>query len=105
MLKSSININDDNNKNIINFTNKPLLDFLMQINIQKYYLHFNNNGLEYIAIIIEDAKKGVFLTDELLKTIGINKPGDRAKILIRIKEKANLFEFDVPKMYIIFQII
>ena len=97
LLKNSININDDNNKNIINFTNKPLLDFLMQINMQKYYLHFNNNGLEYIAIIIEDAKKGVFLTDELLKTIGINKPGDRAKILIRIKEKANLFEFDVPK--------
>ena len=101
ILKNSINIssmsNEDNSKSIINQKNKPLLEFLMQINMQKYYLHFNNNGLEYISFIIEDAKKGIFLTDEQLKTIGINKPGDRAKILIRIQEKANLFEFNVPK--------
>ena len=29
--------------------------------------------------------------------IGINKPGERAKILIRIQEKANLFDYSVPK--------
>ena len=84
-------------KNEINFTNKPLLEFLNQINMQKYYLHLKNNGLEYINIIIEDTKKGVYITDNQLKMIGINKPGDRAKILIRIQEKANLFEYTVPK--------
>ena len=27
----------------------------------------------------------------------LNKPGDRAKILIRIQEKSNLFDFTIPK--------
>ena len=95
ILNSNNSINDNNNG--INITNKPLLEFLNQINMQKYYLHLKNNGLEYINIIIEDAKKGVYINDNQLKIIGINKPGDRAKILIRIQEKANLFEFTVPK--------
>ena len=95
ILNSNNIINDNNNE--INFTNKPLLEFLNQINMQKYYLHLKNNGLEYINIIIEDTKKGIYITDNQLKMIGINKPGDRAKILIRIQEKANLFEYTVPK--------
>ena len=95
ILNNNSNINDNNKE--INFTNKPLLEFLNQINMQKYYLHLKNNGLEYINIIIEDTKKGVYITDNQLKMIGINKPGDRAKILIRIQEKANLFEYTVPK--------
>ena len=94
-LNNNSKINDNNNE--INFTNRPLLEFLNQINMQKYYLHLKNNGLEYINIIIEDTKKGVYITDNQLKMIGINKPGDRAKILIRIQEKANLFEYTVPK--------
>ena len=48
-------------------------------------------------ILIEEAKKGALIKDQELKEIGINIPGDRAKILIRIKEKANLFGFSVPK--------
>ena len=95
ILNSNNTINDNNNE--INITNRPLLEFLNQINMQKYYLHLKNNGLEYINIIIEDTKKGVYITDNQLKIIGINKPGDRAKILIRIQEKANLFEYTVPK--------
>ena len=35
--------------------------------------------------------------DKQLKLIGINIPGDRAKILIRFEEKANMFEFSIPK--------
>ena len=93
--KSNNSVNDNNNE--INIINRPLLEFLNQINMQKYYLHLKNNGLEYINIIIEDTKKGVYITDNQLKIIGINKPGDRAKILIRIQEKANLFEYAVPK--------
>ena len=100
--------NDDINKNnqnniqkkvekIINCDNKPLYDFLMQINMQKYYDNLNNNGFEYINMIIDDTKLGNYLTDKQLKSIGINIPGDRAKILIRFEEKANMFEFNIPK--------
>ena len=81
----------------INCSNKPLYEFLMQINMQKYYDNLNNNGFEYINMIIDDTKAGNYLTDNQLKMIGINIPGDRAKILIRFEEKANMFEFTIPK--------
>ena len=82
---------------IINCNNKPLLDFLMQIHMEKYYDNLNNNGFEYINMIIDDTKVGNYLTDKQLKLIGINIPGDRAKILIRFEEKADMFEFNIPK--------
>ena len=100
-------INNSNNSNnnitiiqniMINCSNKPLLYFLMQINLQKYYYNFNNNGFDNINIIIENGKKGKYLTDNQLKKIGIIKAGDRAKILIRIQEKANSFEYNIPKI-------
>ena len=65
--------------------------------MQKYYDNLNNNGFEDINIIIEDTKLGNYLTDTQLKMIGIINPGDRAKILIRLEEKSNLFEFTIPK--------
>lgn len=99
-----INSSHNNNNNItilenimINCSNKPLLDFLIQINMHKYYNHLNNNGFKDINTIIENAKNGIYITDARLKNIGINKTGDRAKILIRIKEKANSFEYTIPK--------
>ena len=82
---------------MIECSNKSLYDFLLQIKMQKYYDNLNNNGFEYINLIIEDTKMGNYLTDKQLKMIGINIPGDRAKILIRFEEKANMFEFSVPK--------
>ncbi len=93
------NKNYNNNKveKIIRCTNKPLYEFLLQINMQKYYDNLNNNGFEYVDMILEDTKIGNYLTDNQLKMIGINIPGDRAKILIRFEEKANMFEFNIPK--------
>ena len=41
-------------------------------------------------------KKG-YIKDSELKEAGILIPGDRAKLLIRIQEKAGNFKFDVPK--------
>ena len=55
------------------------------------------NGFDDINILIEEAKKGALIKDQELKEAGINIPGDRAKILIRIKEKANIFGFSLPK--------
>ena len=96
------NINTSINKNkkkekINKSSNKSLYEFLSQINMQKYYDNLNNNGFEYVNIIIEDTILGNNLTDTQLKMININIPGDRAKILIRFEEKANLFDFNVPK--------
>ena len=85
------------NKNNNNKKNKLLLDFLLQINLPKYYDILDNNGFSNILEIIEETKKGHYIKDIQLKKIGIEKPGDRIKILIRLEEKANLFEFSIPK--------
>ena len=108
--KDFIEINNDFNLSTINSKNncekkekeikcdnKPLYEFLSQINMQKYYDNLNNNGFEYINMILDDIKLGNYLTDEQLKSIGISIPGDRAKILIRLEEKSNLFDFNVSR--------
>ena len=108
--KDFIEINNDFNLSTINSQNncekkekeikcdnKPLYEFLSRINMQKYYDNLNNNGFEYINMILDDIKLGNYLTDEQLKSIGISIPGDRAKILIRLEEKSNLFDFNVSK--------
>ena len=77
--------------------NVPLLEFLSQINLKKYFHNMDSNGFDDINILIEEAKKGALIKDQELKEVGIEIPGDRAKILIRIKEKANIFGFILPK--------
>jgi len=77
--------------------NNSLIEFLSQINLIKYYNNMILNGFDDINILTEEAKKGALIHDQELKEIGISLPGDRAKILIRIKEKANNFGFTVPK--------
>ena len=77
--------------------NNPLIEFLSQINLLKYLDNLDNNGFDDINLLIEEAKNGDIIKDKELKEAGINIPGDSAKILIRIKEKANLLGFTVPK--------
>ena len=77
--------------------NIPLIEFLSQINLLKYLNNLDSNGFDDINLLLEEAKKGDIVKDQELKEAGINIPGDRAKILIRIKEKANIFGFNVPK--------
>ena len=77
--------------------NNPLIEFLSQINLLKYLDNLVNNGFDDINLLIEKAKKGDIIKDQELKEAGVNTPGDRAKILIRIKEKANLSGFTIPK--------
>ena len=61
----------------------------------------SSNGFEYINMIIDDYKMGNYLTDKQLKMIGINIPGDRAKILIRFEEKANFYYHSVYLIHLI----
>ena len=77
--------------------NNPLVEFLSQINLIKYFDNMDSNGFDDINILIDEAKKGALVKDQELKEAGILIPGDRAKILIRLKEKANIFGFAVPK--------
>jgi len=77
--------------------NNSLKEFLLQINMQKYINNFIESGFDDMKFIIEQAQKGIYIKDSELKEAGILIPGDRAKLLIRIQEKAGNFKFDVPK--------
>ena len=90
-------MNQNQPKVNIHKENKLLKEFLSQINLIKYFNNMDSNGFDDVNILIEEAKKGALIKDQELKEIGIPLPGDRAKILIRIKEKANIFGFSVPK--------
>ena len=80
-----------------NKSNLLLKNFLSQINMQKYYSILKENGFDNINLLIEQMRTNMPISDSELKKAGINIPGDRAKILIRLEEKGNLFPFSVPK--------
>ena len=88
----------NNNNSNLNLSNDSLYIFLSEINLEKkYYTLMNSNGFEEIQLLIEQEKTYTSVTDDQLKEIGILLPGDRAKILIHLEEKAELFSFPVPK--------
>ena len=103
------NIHINNNINKINVSNKyedSLYLFLSEINLEKkYYNLMYSNGFEDIECLIEQEKVSnasnisnkTSITDSELKEIGILLPGDRAKILIHLEEKAQNFCFPIPK--------
>ena len=80
-----------------NKSNLLLRNFLSQINMEKYYNILKINGFDNINLLIEQMKSDSPIKDSELKNSGIKIPGDRAKILIRLEEKGNLFSFQIPK--------
>ena len=76
----------------------PLYKFLSEIRMEKYYDIMKNNGFDDINLLINQTKSsGGGIKDKQLKEAGINIPGDRAKILIKLEEKAGLYLFPIPK--------
>ena len=71
--------------------------FLSEIRLEKYYSLMKSNGFDDVQLLLNQTKTGIAITDNQLKSAGINIPGDRAKILIRLQEKAGNFNFQVPK--------
>ena len=65
---------------------KELYNFLNKLELEKYTKFFIKNGFDDINVIREQMKNGYGLTDENLQEIGLNIPGDRAKILIKLEE-------------------
>ena len=83
---------------------ESLYNFLSEIRKEKYYSIMKSNGFDDIQLLINQTKNGNSITDKQLKLSGINIPGDRAKILIKLQEKAGNFIFPVPKeVYYIYQ--
>ena len=86
------------NNNTKNILNDSLYTFLSEINLsKKYYNLMNSNGFEDIQLLIEQEKICNAINDLQLKEIGILLPGDRAKILIHLEEKAGKYNFTLPK--------
>ena len=95
-----VNMNNMNNmnNNTKNILNDSLYIFLSEINLsKKYYNLMNSNGFEDIQLLIEQEKICNAINDLQLKEIGILLPGDRAKILIHLEEKAGKYNFTLPK--------
>ena len=84
-------------KNPINNSQISLYNFLLEIKLDKYYNLLNSNGFEDIQVLINQGKSILAITDAQLKEVGIDIPGDRAKILIRLQEKAGNFQYQIPK--------
>ena len=86
------------NINSVSTVQNSLFRFLQKIGMEKYYNNLNSNGFDDISLIIEQTKNNkIGITDKNLKQAGINLPGDRAKILIRIQDLAKNFNFPLPK--------
>ena len=73
-----------------------LFTFLKKIGMEEYNNLLINEGFDDINLIISQMKTGLPITDDALREIGIEKPGDRAKILIRVQEVSKMFDFKFP---------
>ena len=72
--------------------------FISEINLPEIYAKkLIENGFDDLEMLIIQEKNGMALLDQNLKDIGINIPGDRAKILINLEELAGNFEFPLER--------
>ena len=92
-----VNISEASINSSMKKIHNSLYKFLAEIRMEKYYDIMYSNGFDDIHLLINQIKSGTIITDKQLKEVGINKPGDRAKILIRLQEKAGYYVFQVPK--------
>jgi hypothetical protein len=65
---------------------KEINFFLKEIELEFYTPYFIKNGFDDLKLIVEQMKSDMAITDDNLKDIGINLPGHRAKILIKLEE-------------------
>ena len=88
-------------KNKINkFLNKKieLTKFISEINLPKKYAEILiENGFDDLNVLINQMKKGLSITYQNLKDIGITSPGDKSKILIHLEEISQNFDFNLEK--------
>ena len=90
-------------KNPINNSQISLYNFLFEIKLDKFYYLLNSNGFENIQVLINQGKSILAITVIQIKEVGIYTPEDRAKILIRLLEKAGNFQYSNSKKCILCQ--
>ena len=74
---------------------EDLIKFIEEINLSKEYANnLSDNGFDNLEVLISQSKKGIALSYQNLKDIGIKLPGERAKILIHLEEISGNFDFD-----------
>ena len=88
--------NDKKENNIRKEDKEKLIEFLKEIGMIQYIDLLIEEGFDDINLIIKQMNKGFPSLYETLKEIGINSPGDIAKILIRMQEISHGFNFDFP---------
>ena len=75
---------------------QKLFEFLKEIGMKNYFNILVSEGFDDIDLILKQMNEGFPLLEETLKEAGIILAGDRAKILIRLQEVSNGFNFDFP---------
>ena len=92
-------IDDTYNINIyLKYNKTDLINFFSEINLPTIYADkFIDNGFDDLDVILSLTKTSITITNQNLKDIGIICPGHRAKILIHLEEKAELFPFYLEK--------
>ena len=92
-------IDDAYNINIyLKYNKTELINFFSEINLPTIYADkFIDNGFDDLDVILSLTKTSITITNKNLKDIGIMCPGHRAKILIHLEEKAELFPFYLEK--------
>ena len=90
-------------KNSEDLNNDKLLEFLKEIGMQQYENILIAEGFDDINLIIKQMNEGFPILDDTLKDIGITSPGDRAKILIRMQQISDGFDFDFPFEQVFFK--
>jgi len=77
---------------------KELNDFLAKIELSKYTKCFIRSGFDDLSLMVDQVAKNSNnpMTDINLKDIGINLPGHRGRIFVKLEEEAKNFDFDLP---------
>jgi hypothetical protein len=75
---------------------QKLLKFLKEIKMEKYGNILISEGLDDISLILKQMNEGFPKIEDTLKEIGTIPAGDRAKLLIRLQEVSNGFDFNFP---------
>ena len=78
----------------LKYNKTELINFFSEINLPLIYADkFIENGFDDLDVILSLTRTGITISNQNLKDIGIMSAGQRARILIHLEEKAEVFPF------------
>lgn len=95
---TTANPNININNHLKEYSNNDVYLLLLGLNMEEYFPYFVKGGYDDLDLMIEQIKSidGNPISHNDLRAIGIKKPGDRARIILKLEEISNLFNFTVP---------